>query len=70
MAKPTEKITLGIDVAKDQVVIHHWQRDESITLNNQSDRIRDWFRTLCGPVRLAVEPTSHYHLAVVETALA
>lgn len=70
MAKPTEKITLGIDVAKDQVVIHHWQLDKSIALDNQPEPLRDWFRTLCGPVRLAVEPTSHYHLPVVEAALA
>jgi len=70
VAKPVEKITLGIDVAKDQLVICQWGCEQLLTLVNQPAAIQAWLETLCGPVRLAIEPTSHYHLAVVEAALA
>ncbi len=70
MAKPVDKITLGIDVAKDHLVICQWGVEALITLANQPADIAAWLATLCGPVRLAVEPTSSYHLAVVEAALA
>lgn len=70
MAKPVTKITLGIDVAKDQLVICQWGCEQLLTLVNQPAEIQAWLETLCGPVRLAIEPTSHYHLAVVEAALA
>lgn len=69
MAKPVDKITLGIDVAKDQLVIFQWDSEELITLTNQPAPIKAWLATLHGPVRIAIEPTSHYHLAVVEAAL-
>jgi transposase len=70
VAKPVSKITLGIDVAKAQLVICQWGSEELIVLDNQASAIRAWLDTLCGPVRIAIEPTSHYHLAVVEAALA
>jgi len=70
VAKPVTKITLGIDVAKDQLVICQWGCEQLFTLVNQPAEIQAWLETLCGPVRLAIEPTSHYHLAVVEAALA
>lgn len=70
MAKPVAKITLGIDVAKDQLVICEWGADELITLDNQTTAIAAWLKRHCGPLRIAIEPTSHYHLAVVEAALA
>lgn len=69
MAKPVTQITLGIDVSKDELVIHHWQNDQHFTLDNQSHAIREWLKQLCGPVRMAVEATSSYHLTVVEVAL-
>ena len=70
MAKPVDKITLGIDVAKDQLVICQWDGEERFTISNQPAVIAAWLATLHGPVRIALEPTSHYHLALVETALA
>jgi transposase len=70
VAKPVDKITLGIDVAKDHLVICQWGVEALLTLTNQPADIAAWLDTLCGPVRLAVEPTSSYHLPVVEAALA
>lgn len=70
MANPVCKITFGVDVAKDQLVICRWGGDELIVLDNQPAAIHAWLDTLCGPLRIALEPTSHYHLALVEAALA
>lgn len=70
MANHVTKITLGIDVAKDQHVIYNWQTRQTTRLPNQPGDIKAWLKTLHGPVRIAVEPTSHYHLVMVDEALA
>lgn len=69
MAKPVIKITLGIDVAKDQHVIYNWQTKQTITLANKRSDVQTWLKSLHGPVRISIEPTSHYHLSMVEEAL-
>ena len=69
MAKLVTKITLGVDVAKDQHVVCHWNNDEIITVANQRSEIKRWLESLSGPVRIAIEPTSNYHLAFIEEAL-
>jgi len=70
VAKPVTKITLGIDVSKDQHVIYNWQTQQRCTLLNQGTVIRAWLKALHGPVRIAIEPTSHYHLSMVAEAQA
>ena len=70
MAKLVSKITLGIDVAKDAHVIYDWSTAQILTLPNQRKDIKDWLKSLHGPVQIALEPTSHYHLVMVEEALA
>jgi transposase len=69
MAKPVTQITLGIDVAKDHLVIYHWQAQQCTTIENHPTAIRQWLQGLHGPLRIALEPTSHYHLAMVDIAL-
>jgi transposase len=68
VAKEVTKITLGIDVSKDELVICDWDTEEIITLENEESVINEWVKTLYGPVRIAVEPTSNYHLEIVERA--
>ena len=70
MAKPVSQITLGIDVAKDELVIADWATGTVTTLVNEPLEIRRWIASLHGPVRLALEPTSHYHLALADQAQA
>lgn len=70
MAKLTTPITLGIDVAKDTLAVYDWNGACFETLANERDVIQAYLCRLAGPVRLALEPTSHYHFAVVEVALA
>ena len=68
MAKRVKKITLGVDVSKDELVVCDWDSEEIITLENKASTIKDWFKSWYGPVRIAVEPTSNYHLEFVEQA--
>lgn len=70
MANLVSKITLGVDVAKDECVACDWHTDKILTLPNQNNSIKEYLRSLHGPVQIAIEPTSHYHLIVVEEALA
>jgi transposase len=68
MANTVKKITLGIDVAKDKLDIHNWQTGELTTLGNERSAIKAWLREFHDPVQIAIEPTSHYHLLMVEEA--
>ena len=68
MAKPVSQITLGIDVAKHELVIVDWDTGSITKVPNQPARIKQWLATLVGPVRMALEPTSHYHLVIADLA--
>jgi transposase len=70
VAKLTAKITLGIDVAKDQLVICNWTGDEIIEINNDPTAIKAYLRSFSAPVRIAIEPTSNYHFDAVDIGLA
>jgi len=70
VAKRVSEITLGIDVAKDECVVCDWHTAKILTLPNQKDSLKLWLQSLHGSVQIAIEPTSHYHLIVVEEALA
>jgi len=70
VSKLVTHITLGIDVSKDELVICDWDTEALTTLPNQCGRIKDWLKSLYGPVRIAIEPTSSYHLEVLEQAYA
>jgi transposase len=70
VANSLMKITLGIDVSKDEHVIYNWQTEQTIRLPNKGRDIKAWLKSFHGPVRIAIEPTSHYHLTMVEEALA
>ncbi len=68
MAKRVSEITLGIDVSKDQLVIYSWESEAYVTVSNDASAIGHWLRSLSGPVRLAIEPTSNYHFELVDQA--
>jgi len=72
VAKPVTQITIGIDAAKDQLVASIWHNDttSSICIDNEQRAIATWLRRFDGSVRIAIEPTSNYHLPVVEQAIA
>lgn len=68
MARTATQIILGIDVAKSELVIAEWDTGKLITLSNDAAVIKSWLESLPGTVKMAVEPTSHYHLAIVNAA--
>jgi len=68
VAKTVSEITLGIDVARDELVICDWDSEQLTRLANQPDQIKAWLGTLNGPVRIGVESTSNYHLELVAQA--
>ena len=68
MSKLVSQITLGIDVSKDELVICDWETEAISMLENQASAIKAWLRPFNGPLRIAIEPTSHYHLEVIEQA--
>ena len=70
MAKLVSPITLGIDVAKDTLAIYHYQQECFDTIDNGPEAIRGYLKSLNGPARLILEPTSHYHFETVDIALA
>jgi transposase len=68
VANTVTEITLGIDVSKAELVICDWDSGEIIKLENEGSIIKAWLEALYGPVRIAIEPTSNYHLEFVEQA--
>ena len=70
MANHVTKITLGIDIAKDQHLTYSWQTNQTSRLPNKAGDIRTWLKSFHGPVRIAIESTSNYHLTLVDEALA
>jgi len=68
VAKEVTEITLGVDISKDTLVICDWDSGELTELANKADEIASWLDSLTGPVRLAVEPTSNYHLKMIDAA--
>ena len=68
MAARVEKITLGIDVSKNRLDVHHWQANKALSIANDAAAIAKWFKSLSGPAQIALEPTSDYHLEVLEQA--
>ena len=69
MANHVAKITLGIDVAKAHLVIYNWQTEQTTKLANECKDIKTFLMSLHGPVRIAIEPTSYYHVIMVDEAL-
>ena len=61
MAMQVEPRSLGVDVAKDELVISI-DGGEPFTIENTPSAIRAWLKTLHGPVRLAVESTGAFPL--------
>ncbi len=70
MAKAVSEITLGVDVAKHELVIFCWEQEAYDRIGNDAVSIRAWLSRQTGPLMLAIESTSDFHLELVEQALA
>lgn len=68
MAKRVEWGLMGVDVSKADLAICMQGRTGVQSLPNERKAIRGWLLTLPGPMRIAVEATNTFHLALVEEA--
>ena len=68
MAMQVSRLEIGIDVAKDNLVIHFKSLNQTLTIDNTPQAIRQWLATLPKGCDIAIEATSTYHMAVTERA--
>lgn len=59
---------VGVDVAKDELVIYHAESDELETIPNNKTSIKNWLKALPGKVAVAIEATNIYHLMFADLA--
>ncbi|MBA4722695.1 MAG: transposase, partial [Alcanivorax sp.] len=68
MAMPASRPEIGIDAAKDNLVIHHQGLNQTLTIDNTPQAIRQWLATLPEGCDIAIEATSTYHMDLTERA--
>lgn len=69
MASKEHDVTLGVDVSKDWLDVYDWTRQQAYQVANEARAIQQWLNGMpMHEVRLALEPTSNYHLALVQAA--
>lgn len=70
MAMQAHCPVIGIDVAKDELVIHQDEHKRPCTLENTPAAVRQWLASLPKGCDIAIEATSTYHMEVTEQAYA
>ena len=70
MAMPVSifKPIIGVDVAKDELVIYHLEGALLEAIPNTKAAINKWLKALSGPVSIAIEATNIYHLQFADLA--
>ncbi|WP_341352729.1 IS110 family transposase [Pseudomonas viridiflava] len=62
------KPVVGVDVAKNELVIYQDQSDRLEAIPNTKASISKWLRTLAGTASIAVEATNTYHVLFADMA--
>lgn len=68
MPVPVSKPIVGVDVAKNELVIYHAELDLLEVIPNNKTAIKKWLKALPGAVAVAIEATNIYHLAFADLA--
>jgi transposase len=68
MAISVVKPIVGVDVAKNELVIYQAELDLLETITNDKAAIKKWLKALPTPVDLAIESTNIYHLEFADLA--
>ena len=68
MTQPVPQYTVGIDVSKRTLDLYELATDRSSVIANDTESIKQWLDRWSGPLRLAMEPTNTYHLAIAHAA--
>ncbi|SEP02204.1 transposase [Pseudomonas sp. NFACC39-1] len=59
---------VGVDVAKDELVMYHAESDQLETIPNTKAAIKKWLKALSTRVDIAIEATNIYHLEFADLA--
>ncbi|MGC4441130.1 IS110 family transposase, partial [Streptococcus suis] len=68
MAVLVSKPIVGVDVAKNELVIYHGELDLLETIANNKAAIKKWLKAQPGAVAIAIEATNIYHLEFADLA--
>lgn len=68
MLVSTSKPIVGVDVAKNELVIYHAERDLLEAIPNTKAAIKKWLKALSGKVSVAIEATNIYHVLFADMA--
>lgn len=68
MAMQVQPMWIGVDVSKATLDICDSDTGKVLTLPNERKAIRQWLKTLSGPVHLALEATNLFHLELATQA--
>ena len=68
MPVPVSKPIVGVDVAKNELVIYHAELDLLEVIPNNKTAIKKWLKALPGTVAVAIEATNIYHLEFADLA--
>lgn len=68
MTMQVRRPVIGIDVAKDELVIHQDDSKHPLMIENSPAAIRQWLAHLPAECDIAIEATSTYHMEVTERA--
>lgn len=64
----TSQTLIGIDVAKDELVVYRQDLETQETLENRRPTLKRWLRDLPAHCAIAVEATGTYHVELIELA--
>jgi hypothetical protein len=70
MAEQALQIIVGVDVCKDRLEIFEQCSERAYSIDNDAAAIAAWLKGMQGRVKLALDPTNRYHLALAEAAYA
>ena len=68
MSVLASKPIVGVDVAKNELVIYQAELDLLEAIPNTKTAIKQWLKVLPGPVAIAIEATNIYHLEFADLA--
>lgn len=67
---PVSYPIIGVDVAKNELVIYHQDHDRLETIANTSPAIKRWLKTLSDKSAIAIEATNTFHVLFADLAYA
>lgn len=64
----SSQVVIGVDVAKDEVVVYRSDLEQTLIVANERSALKKWLKTLPANSAIALEATNIYHLDTTEMA--